>query len=253
MRRYIDRVLCLLPFEPEALARLGGPPGTFVGHRLTRDSNIVAAAAAQRRREREGGRRGATTLLLLPGSRRSEVNSLLQPFGEAVELLRKRGSRLRLLLPTVPHVAGLVSSLTKSWPEKPEIILDPKQKWQAFGEADAALAASGTVSLELALARVPFIACYKVDRVMRLVQSMISVWSASLPNLIADRPVVPEYYNQFVRPGMLARQIERLVADTPERVAQLEGFDDMLAALTTDRPSGEMAAEIVLSAISSRQ
>lgn len=253
MRPNIDRVLCLLPFEPKALERLGGPPGVFVGHRLARDPWIISAA--QNQRERSGARRtdGVTTLLVLPGSRKSEVRGLLPAFGETVSILRERGNSLRLLLPTVPHVEDLVRSLTESWPNQPEIILDPERKGQAFGEADVALAASGTVSLELALARVPFLACYKVDHVMRLFQRMITVWTASLPNLIADHPVVPEYYNEFVRPGTLARRIEQLAAVSLERAAQLEGFDDVFEALTTARPSGELAAEIVLQEIDKRK
>lgn len=253
MRPNVDRVLCLLPFEPEALARLKGPPGTFVGHRLARDPAIIEAAEQQRQRAPSRRPEAMTTLLLLPGSRRSEIRSLIGPFGETVDLLRERGNRLRLLLPTVPHLVDMVSSLTVSWPEKPEIIHDNDRKWQAFAEADAALAASGTVSLELALSRVPFVACYKTDRVMKLFHYLITIWSSLLPNLIADYAIVPEYIDHFVRPGMLARQIEQLAADTPQRAAQLAGFDDVLSALATDRPSGEMAAEIVLSEIASRR
>ncbi|HVW57819.1 MAG TPA: lipid-A-disaccharide synthase [Rhizobiaceae bacterium] len=253
MRPNIDRVLCLLPFEPEALARLKGPPGTFVGHRLARDPAIIEAAETQRQRADSRHPEAMTTLLLLPGSRRSEIRSLLGPFGETVDLLRERGNRLRLLLPTVPHLVDMVSALTASWPEKPEIIHDSERKWRAFAEADAALAASGTVSLELALSRVPFVACYKTDRVMKLFHYLITIWSSLLPNLIADYAIVPEYIDHFVRPGMLARQIEQLAADTPQRTAQLAGFDDVLSALATDRPSGEMAATIVLAEIAKRQ
>jgi lipid-A-disaccharide synthase len=246
MRPYVDKILCLLPFEPAELQRLGGPPGVFVGHRLTRDPGI--AAAAERQRDRTGARRkdGVTTLLLLPGSRNSEVKALLPAFGETVSILRERGNKLRLLLPTVPHVAELVRQASGNWPEQPEIIIEQERKWEAFGEADVALAASGTVSLELALARVPLVSCYKADGLMRLLRGMIRVWSASLPNLIADRPVVPEHYNEFVRPGLLARHVEQLAAVSLERAAQLEGFDAIASALSTSKPAGEMAAEIIL-------
>jgi lipid-A-disaccharide synthase len=252
MRPYVDKVLCLLPFEPQALERLHGPAGVFVGHRLARDPWI--AGAAERQLRRAGARRqdGATTLLVLPGSRAGEVRGLLPAFGETTAILRERGNRLRLLLPTVPNVVDLVRKGTENWPNQPEIILDQGRKWEAFGEADAALAASGTVSLELALARVPFVACYKVDPIMRLFQGMISIWTASLPNLIADHPVVPEYYNEFVRPGALARRVEQLSAVSLERAAQIEGFENIAAALATPRSSGEMAADVVLREIRAR-
>ena len=104
MKPYVDHILCILPFEPAELERLGGPPGTFVGHRLTGDAGMRAATAAQAPpRALPAGRE--KTLLLLPGSRRSEVSRLIEPFGETVSILRARGHRLRLVLPTVPHVA----------------------------------------------------------------------------------------------------------------------------------------------------
>ncbi|GAA2872723.1 lipid-A-disaccharide synthase [Aminobacter niigataensis] len=245
MEPHVDEVLCILPFEPAELARLGGPHGTFVGHRLVSDPGIAVAAAMQEGKGTLSPDR-EKTLLLLPGSRRSEVRGLIGPFGETVSILRARGHRLRLLLPTVPHVASLVEDAVSSWPEKPEIILDPQRKWQAFGEADAALIASGTVSLELALAGVPMMSNYKLDTFMRVVQGLITVWSASLPNLIADRPVVFEAYNQYVRPQWMARHIEGLFADSGIRRWQKDGFAEILRRMTTDRPSGELAAEAVL-------
>ncbi|WP_378950957.1 lipid-A-disaccharide synthase [Mesorhizobium sp. ANAO-SY3R2] len=245
MKPHVDEVLCILPFEPSELARLGGPYGTFVGHRLSSDPGVALAAAMQER-DRSFSADREKTLLLLPGSRRSEVRGLIEPFGETVSILRARGHRLRLLLPTVPHVAKLVEAAVAHWPQKPEIILDSQHKWQAFGEADAALIASGTVSLELALAGVPMMSNYKLDPFMRMAQGLITVWSASLPNLIADRPVVPEHYNQYVRPQWMARYVEVLFDDTDQRRWQKHGFAEVRRLMATGRPSGEIAAEAVL-------
>ncbi|MBA3447459.1 MAG: lipid-A-disaccharide synthase [Pseudaminobacter sp.] len=245
MRPHVDHVLCILPFEVAELERLNGPSGTYVGHRLTQDANILSAAAAQAVTRNLSGDR-EKTLLLLPGSRRGEVEGLIGPFGETVSVLRARGHRLRLLLPTVPHLADRVASAVSGWPQKPEIIVDPAHKWQAFAEADAALIASGTVSLELSLAGVPFVSCYRLDPIARLLQRLVTVWSAVLPNIIADRPVVPEFYNQYVRPPTLARYVEGLLSDTPLRAWQSQGFAEVAARMKTDRPSGEIAAEIVL-------
>lgn len=245
MKPHVDEILCILPFEPDELARLGGPHGTFVGHRLATDPGIAIAAAMQEGKVSLAPDR-EKTLLLLPGSRRGEVRSLLGPFGETVSILRARGHQMRLLLPTVPHVAGLVEEAVSGWQQKPEIILDPQHKWQAFGEADAALIASGTVSLELALAGVPMLSSYKLDPFMRMVQGLITVWSAALPNLIADRPVIQENYNQYVRPKWMARYVEGLFDDSGLRRWQKEGFAEIARRLTTERPSGEIAAEAVL-------
>jgi lipid-A-disaccharide synthase len=150
------------------------------------------------------------------------------------------------MLPTVPHVAERVRQATADWPDRPEIILDSERKWQAFGEADAAIIASGTVSLELALAGVPFVSCYKLDFLGRLFQSLVTVWSACLPNLIADRSIVLEVYNQYVRPEHLARDLESLFADTAMRAWQKDGFAEVTRRMHTEKPAGEMAAEIVM-------
>ncbi|HEV2899039.1 MAG TPA: lipid-A-disaccharide synthase [Pseudaminobacter sp.] len=245
MRPHVDHILCLLPFEAAELQHLGGPPGTYVGHRLTQDEGVILARSMQHApRDLSDGRE--KTLLLLPGSRKGEVRSLIGVFGETVSVLRSRGHRLRLLLPTVPHVADVVETAVSGWAEKPEIILDQARKWQAFGEADAALIASGTVSLELALAGVPSVSSYRLDPAARLIQRLVTVWSALLPNLIADRPVVPEFYNQYVRPENLARHVEALWADTELRAWQKDGFAEVRRRMETDRPSGEIAAEVVM-------
>lgn len=245
MKPYVDHILCILPFEVKELSRLNGPPGTYVGHRLAHDPGVLGAARAQSLpRDLSGDR--VKTLLVLPGSRRGEVSRLIGPFGETVSVLRARGHRLRLLLPTVPHVADLVRTSVARWDEKPEIILDHERKWQAFGKADAALIASGTVSLELALSGVPMISCYRLDPVMRVVQGLVTIWSAALPNLIADQAIVPEHYNQYVRPRYLARQLESLFSDTANRAWQKDGFAEVARCMATDKPSGEIAAGVVL-------
>jgi len=246
MKPYVDHILCILPFEVKELDRLGGPPGTYVGHRLTHDAGVLAAQKAQAL-PRDLAQDRIKTLLVLPGSRRGEVRRLIEPFGETVSMLRARGHRLRLLLPTVPHVADLVKSSVNRWDEKPEIIVDPQRKWQAFGKADAALIASGTVSLELALAGVPMVSSYRLDPVARAVAPyLVSVWSALLPNLISDRALIPEFYNEYVKPNNLARQLEALFADSGMRAWQKDGFAEIARRMATDKPSGEIAAGVVL-------
>jgi lipid-A-disaccharide synthase len=246
MQPYVDHVLCILPFEVDELIRLGGPPGTYVGHRLTHDTGILHAAQLQSDRQKPTSH-DEKTLLILPGSRKSEVKGLSAAFAATVAQLKQRGHRLRLLLPTVPQMADLVEAETAKWPQHPEIILHPARKWQAFGEADAALAASGTVSLELALCRVPLVACYRTDPIMRLFMGLITTWSASLPNLIVDRVIVPEYYDMLIRPGMIARQIEQLMTvDSDLRRLQLNGFTELKKRMATARRAGTVAADVVL-------
>lgn len=252
MKPYVDHILCLLPFEPEALEQLGGPPGTFVGHRLMHEPGLMAATNAQRAR-RLPSADDLKTLLVLPGSRKGEVGRLMAPFRETIEILRRRGNRLRLMLPTVPNVRKLVEAGTADWPDRPEIISDAEGKWRAFAQADAALCASGTVTLEVALAGVPLLSCYKLDPIAKALTFLLTGWSASLPNLITDKPVVPEFYNESVRPNYLAHWLEALLADTELRRWQTEGFAEVRRRLAADRPAREIAAEVVVKAVGSRQ
>jgi lipid-A-disaccharide synthase len=249
IKPYVDHVLCILPFEPGELKRLGGPPGTFVGHRLATDTALEQAAAAQNM-PRDLASDRLKTLLILPGSRGAELASLIGPFGQTVDALRARGNRLRLVLPTLPRLYERVVDAVEDWEQKPEIVVDTGEKWRAYASADAALIASGTVSLELALAGVPLISCYKLDFLSRQFEHLITSWSGLLPNLIADRPVAPEFYNRYVQPEHLARMLEALFADTPLRAWQKDGFAEVARRMATDRPSGEIAAEVVLSKIS---
>ncbi len=245
MRPYVDHVLAVLPFEPEVMARLGGPPTTYVGHRLVVDPNVRAVRAAQAARAASGLGRPATCLVL-PGSRSSETSRLLPPFREAVEELAQRQPGTRFLLPTVPRQAKRVKAAIADWRVKPEVTVGATAKWAAFAEADAAIAASGTVILELALCGIPAVSTYKADFLIRMMHKRIRIWSANLPSLIADYPVVPEYFNESVRPGALARWLERLSADTAERRTMLEGYQRVWEIMSTDISPGEKAAEIVL-------
>jgi lipid-A-disaccharide synthase len=252
MKAYVDEVLCVLPFEPEALSRLGGPPGTYVGHRLVADEGLAAAAVAQRTRQPpvSGMPR---RLVVLPGSRRGEVEKLAGLFGEAVGELARGDVAFSVTIPTIPRVAALVAQAVGQWPVQPEIVRGREAFCDALAGADCAMAASGTATLELALARVPFISCYKADWLATAMVRRSPAWSASLPNLIAGWPVVPEYYNDMVRPPLMARMVAQLWDDTPTRAAQLAGFDQIAEAMSTDRPAGELAAETVLARLAQRR
>ncbi|MEK1855494.1 MAG: lipid-A-disaccharide synthase [Phyllobacterium sp.] len=247
MRSYIDHVLAILPFEVQALKDLDGPPATYVGHRLVSHAPLLEAAKRNRARDAGLGDREEKNLVVLPGSRRSEITSLAGPFGETVELLVGRGNRIQVTLPTLPKVEPLVRQLTAGWKVQPHIVVGEAERLRAFSEADAALAASGTVSLELALARIPTVLSYKPDWLARtFLAPRITIWSAALPNIIADEPVVPEYFNQFVRAGSLTRQLEQLLVPGHRRTAQLESFDKIARVMQTDRPAGAIAADKVL-------
>jgi lipid-A-disaccharide synthase len=247
MRAYVDHVLTILPFEVEVMQRLGGPAATYAGHRLASYQPILDVRAARLAREKMQAQGGERTLLLLPGSRRSEISMLMEPFGKAVAELAARMETLHVILPTLPHIEPMVRSLSADWPVKPLIVVSEEDKWKAFEQADAALAASGTVSLELALAHVPTVLAYKADWFAKtFLLPHVTIWSAALPNIIADDVIVPEHFNEFVRPGHLARHLDRLMRPGPAREAQMEGFRHIADLMATERPAGEIAAKTVL-------
>ncbi len=253
MKSYVDHVLAVLPFEAKVLAQLDGPTATYVGHRAVFDETFIRATETQSALEISRVAGGMKNLLILPGSRRSEVRRTIAHIGNAVEVLQERGHSLKLWLPTVPHVEAEVRRLSQSWSIQPEITSNSARKMEMFSHADAALAASGTVTLELALSRVPTVAIYDFDALARIwVYWLFRGWTASLPNLIADEPVVPEHYNEHIFPGMLARELERLLRPSPARNAQLAGFTKIRSNMQTSVPPSEKAAEVVLTLIKSR-
>ena len=244
MRPYVDHVLALLPFEPAAHARLGGPPCTYVGHPL------VESATALRPKPDEARRRNASppVVLVLPGSRTSEINRLLAVFGEAASLLAQRSGPLELVLPTVPRQLQRVTKETARWPTRPRIIVDAEQKAAAFRAARAALAASGTVTLELAIAGVPTVVAYTASLIEELiVRPLIKVETIVLTNLVLDEKVMPEFVQRQVRAERLAAALASLIDDTPERNRQLKAFArlDAVMGIGAIVPS-ERAAAIVI-------
>ena len=155
MRRYVDHILGILPFEPEAHRRLGGPPCSYVGHPLTEKLDWIETRDPEALRKRLGIADGSPVLVVLPGSRSSEVKRLMGPFGDAMRRLRELIPTLEIILPVVESVRGLVEEGLKSWPLGSHLVSGEEDKFASFRLARAALAASGTVTLELAVSRTP--------------------------------------------------------------------------------------------------
>jgi lipid-A-disaccharide synthase len=253
MKAYVDHVLSVFPFEPEIVRRLDGPPLTYVGHRLIDDPGLDAAYRAQmaRRNDKATGKLSGTppVCLLLPGSRRSEVKRLGPVLGAAARKLASLNPGMTFVLPAGAHVEHQIRDQVLGWNVDCRIVTGDIAKWRAFGEADVAIAASGTVLLELALAGVPHISCYKLDPISRLLSGLIVSWTAALPNMIAGYVVISEYYDGQIRPERLARQADQLAADTLHRTAMLADFDLIRARMEVGEPASEKAARTLLSVI----
>ena len=244
MRRYVDHVLALLPFEPEAYRKLQGPPCSYVGHPLTDQLATLRPNAAEQ--ERRDGK--PPVLLVLPGSRRSEIRHHMAIFGKALSQLQARGTPFELILPTMPHLMEAVRAGVADWPAQPMIVMGEAEKRAAFRIARAALAKSGTVTLELALSGVPMVAAYRAGSIEAfIVLRAINVSSVILANLVVGDNVVPEYIQNDCTPENLASALRDLLADSPQRRRQVEAFRkiDTIMAIGGQPPSVR-AADIVL-------
>ena len=250
MRGYVDHVLGLLPFEPEVHRRLGGPPCSYVGHPL------IEQIAALRPNAEEQARRDASppVLLVLPGSRRSEIRHHMAIFGAALGLLRKQGVAFELILPTMPHLEQAIAVALKEWPVQPRVVVGEADKRAAFRVAHAALAKSGTSTLELAIAGVPMVAAYKGGNVEAwIARRVIRSASVILANLVVGENVVPEYIQQDCTPEKLAPALRDVLADTALRQRQVEAFAKLDTIMATGKTSPSIgAAEIVIGMLKRR-
>jgi len=244
MRRHVDHVLALLPFEPQVHELLGGPPCSYVGHPL------AETAPSLRPDETEAARRRADPpiLLVLPGSRSGEIKRLLDTFTKTVEAIERASSPLEVIIPAVSHLEATLRQETSGWSKPPRIVVDAGEKQAAFRIARAALTKSGTVTLELAVAGVPMVAAYKVTALEApILRRVIRAPSAILTNLVLGENVVPEFLQENCTVENLTRALLPLLSETPERRRQLDAFArlDAVMEIGLVHPSAR-GAEIVL-------
>lgn len=247
MYGYVDHVLALLPFEPEAHRRLGGPPCTYIGHPLVEKVAALRAIDPTPLAQRLKISPLRPVLVVLPGSRRSEVDRLMGPFGGAIEHLLRRDLLPQVILPVVDNVRDLVMERLKLWPLEPHIISGEEDKHRAFRLAHASLAASGTVTLELALAGTPMVVAYRVDTLAAALGFLIKTPHFALSNLVLGERAFPEVMQDDCTPENLSAALVDVMFDGPARAAQLTALARVPALMeySGGAPS-ETAAQIVL-------
>jgi len=244
--RFLDHLLTLLPFEPPYF-EAEGLPSTCVGHPVTESNAERGDGPAFR--ERHGIVLDAPVLCILPGSRANEITRLLPVFGDTMKCLAHRFAELHVVVPVVPALASRIEAVTGGWPLPVTLLRDEKEKFHAFAAADAALAASGTVSLELAMAGVPMVVAYRMNWLTAwLARRLVRVKYASLVNLLLNREVIKEFLQGNCRPESLARTLETLLTDASAGEEQRVAFAEALAMIGQrgERPSIK-AARLVLS------
>ena len=236
MARVIDHVLALLPFEPPYMTA-AGMTCDFVGHPVVAEIPTPSVKPAF----------GDSPLILaLPGSRRGEVTRLAPVFGQTMAAVLARYPKARVVLPTFESIASLVGQLTKQWPVPPRIITDANEKRNAFAAANVALAASGTVSLELAAHGCPMVIAYDMHPVtLWLMQRMARVDTVTLVNLVSETRAIPEFIGKNCRADLIAPAVIGVLDDPSRQTQAMHLAMDRLGR--GGEPPGLRAARSVLS------
>lgn len=244
----IDHLMTLLPNEP-AYFTAHGIEATHVGHPVIETG--AGAGDGPGFRARHDIPPTAPLLCVLPGSRRSETARLLPIMAETVRRLQESHEGLCVVVPTVATVASEVREAVWDWPLRSVIVEGSRERYDAFAAANVALAASGTVALELAMAELPSVITYKVSPLSAmLARRLLKIRFVSLVNLLVDRAVLPELVQAAARPDLLADAVSALLMDESARAEQIAGMREATDRLGRgrDRPS-QRAAELVWSHI----
>jgi len=246
LKKRVDHILALLPFEVQFFAKYG-IPCTYVGHPAIDVGAERGDGPAFR--ARHGIPVEAPVLCVLPGSRAGEVHRMLPVFGKALELLKEKYPDLRIVMPVVDSVAQWVKDIARDWQLPAVLIIGMAERFDAFAATNAALAKSGTVTLELALAEVPMVVAYRVSAPTAfIVRRMgVSVEHASLVNLLLGREAVPEFLQEDCTPERLAAAVDGILSSKQIGAQQRQAFKDVVKALGARTPSpSERAAKVVL-------
>jgi len=249
--QYLDHLIALLPFEPPYFEK-HGLATSFSGHPAVEAVALSPGEGAAFRRAQEIPLE-VPLLCLLPGSRRAEVARLAPVFGETLRLMTGRRPGLHAVVPTVSGVENVVRQAVQTWPVATRVIVGADAKYQAFAASDLALAASGTVAVELAIAGLPAVIAYRVNPISAfLARRLIKVDHVSLPNLVMGEELQPELLQERCRARDLMEALERLLDDPAARRQQLEGCANVARQLGLGGPlPSRRAAEAVLSVIRS--
>ena len=249
LSRWIHHLLVLLPFEPKYFT-CHGLATTWVGHPVVEGG--FGKGDGHQFRRRYGIAAAQTVVGILPGSRHGEVTRLLPVFSETIARLARQYRNLHVVLPTVEAVAELVRAASESWPiTGVTVVTDDKERRDAFAAFDVALAASGTVSLELAASQVPHVIAYRVNLFSALAFRVLAKTTrVNLVNIILNRDAVPERLQGQCRPEVLAKDLGLLLRDEASRRAQRSDFAAALRQLRPpDAPPSQKAANVILSLV----
>jgi len=232
--RFLDHLLCLYPFEPPYFEKYG-LKSTFVGHPVAEESF-------------EKSKRDPNLLCVLPGSRRSEVEALLPIFKETVRLLKKEFPDLKVVVPTLSSVEPLVRQGVENWPCEVHIVVGEGGRKEAFQNASVSLAASGTVALQLAAARLPCVIAYKIGAFSGgVARFLIKTPWVCMVNILLNKSVIPEFLQENCTPEKLVSAVGFLLKNKDTRVLQEKAMNEAISLLKAppDAAAKVVAEELV--------
>lgn len=247
---FLDHLLALLPFEPPYFEK-EGLATTFIGHSAVEERHD---GDGDRFRDAHAIAKETPVIAVLPGSRHSEVSRLLPIFSEIVSDLANQHPDWRIVIPTVSKVENEVREAVSDWPLAPVIVTGDQERRDAFSASRCALAASGTVSLELGIMGVPHVIAYKVSPITAwIAKRLLRVDTVTIINLVLGRKLVPEFLQENCRADLVKREFLELVEDGAKRDHQIEGFEEAstLLGFGKEAPS-DQAAKVILELVAKK-
>lgn len=250
--KFLDHILTLLPFEPPYFTD-HGLAATFVGHPVV--ERLENRGNGDRFRKRHHLKSDQPVLCMLPGSRMSELSRLLGKFSETADIVLRNRHNAVIVIPTLPHLKPTIEKFFVGKGINPILVYDEEGKFDAFAASAIAIAASGTVSLELAMTDTPHIIAYKLSPISAwLARHLIHTPYVNLINILLKRRVVPELLLDECEPGPMSKELLRLMDSKDARAAQLMDFREALIKIGLGDPEtpSQRAAKAVLSVIEQR-
>jgi lipid-A-disaccharide synthase len=250
--RWYDHLMTLLPFEPPFFEQVG-LSCRYVGHPVLESGADRGDAA--RFRSMHGVAKDDVLITVLPGSRHAEVTRLSPIFELALSHLQRLTGPFRVAVPTVSTVAATVDKAVCSWPGTPIIVRRPEAKYDAFAASCVALAASGSVALELALAKLPMVTAYRLNPLTeKFLKQTLKVRQVNLVNLLLDKPLVAELLGHNCTPERLAAALAELITDERVRAGHRQGYDEAMRRLEAGGVSPSLrAADQILEIVAARR
>lgn len=250
MHKFIDLLLTLFPFEPKYFEKYG-LKSVFVGHCITKDPNLIEPTRDEKFHfeKKYGIANSHITICFLPGSRNSEIERHVKVFNEAMVMLSKKYEGINVLIPMLPEKVDFLKKYIGEF--NYAIITDKREKGLAMYSSNIAVAASGSVNLELAIAGIPSIVIYKTSEITAfIVRLLIRINMVNIVNILLKKKIIPELLQSDCTPENIVKSIESLISSR-KCIIQKDAYKHVIEMIR--EPEEMFAAKEVLNFICERK